>query len=68
LRELALACRRERGFVLLQAAQYASAARLHAGAMGFDVALARAGGRFDFVFDCPSKLPAGGRDGSSLID
>ncbi len=58
-RELTLACRRERGFVLLQAAHYASAARLHAGAMSFDVTLTRARGCFDLVLDCPSKLRAG---------
>src|SRR5258708_14928174 len=58
-RELALACRGERGFVLLQAVQYASAARLHAGAVGFDVALARLRPRFDFFLDRPSKLLAG---------
>ncbi len=58
-RELAFARRRERGFVLLQAVQYASAARLHAGAVGFDVTLARARGRFDLIFDRPSKLRAG---------
>jgi len=58
-RELAFACRRERGFVLLQTVQNASAARLHAGAVGFNVTLARVGGCFDFFFDRASKLRAG---------